>query len=90
MEPKQMLKEMIELNRNAFDNTFEAINKLQEQMEKMTNSFLDQTSGVPKECTKALEDWMSTYKKGREGFKQNVDEQFEKVLNTFKIKKETK
>jgi hypothetical protein len=87
MEPKQMLREMIEFNRTAFDNTFEAITKLQEQMEKMTNSFMDQTSGVPKECKKALEDWISTYKKGREGFKKNVDDQFEKVLDTIQEKK---
>jgi len=35
MDPKQIAKQIIQFNKTAFDNTFDALNVLQEQREKM-------------------------------------------------------
>jgi hypothetical protein len=90
MDPKQMIKEMIELNRTTFNNTFEALSKMQEQMERLAGGLINQSIGFPGECKKAMDEWSATYKNAGEGFKKNLDAQFEKVLETFKEKKEKK
>ncbi|MBF0525401.1 MAG: hypothetical protein HQK56_09935, partial [Deltaproteobacteria bacterium] len=45
MEPQKMLQQMINFNKYMFDNTFNSITMFQEQMEKMSNMFLDQATG---------------------------------------------
>ncbi len=83
MDQKQLLKQMIDFNRNAFDNTFTSLVMLQEQTEKMTNAMLEQATWLPEEGKKAIGDWVAAYKKGREQFKAQVDESFSKVEAYF-------
>jgi uncharacterized protein YdiU (UPF0061 family) len=87
MDSKQMLKEMIELNQTTFDNTFDALTKMQEQMEKAASSMIEQTAGLSGEYKKAIDEWAAGYKQAGAGFKKNLDAQFEKLLETFKEKK---
>jgi len=86
MEPKQIAKEMIDFNKTAFDNSFEAMTVLQDQTEKMVNSFIEQTALFPAEGKKLITDWISTYKKGRDEFKNSADESFKKVESFFTTK----
>jgi hypothetical protein len=74
---------MIEFNKMAFDNTFGAIVTFQEQMEKMTNAMLVQSAWLPEDGRKALDEWIKSYKKGRDDFKKVVDEGFQKVESFF-------
>ena len=74
---------MIEFNKAAFDNSFNAMMMLQEQSEKMVNTFLEQASWLPEEGTKAINEWVKAYKKGREDFKKLIDENFKKVEDFF-------
>jgi hypothetical protein len=75
---------MIQFSKTAFDNTFYAMNVLQEQTEKMVNMFLEQQSpGMPAEGKKAVTDWINAYKRGREGFKAAVDGNYKKVEDYF-------
>jgi len=83
MEPKQIAKQMIQLNKAAFDNTFNAMTVLQEQTEKMMNNFLEQSALMPAEGKKALYDWIKAYKRGREDFKAEVDDNYKKVEEFF-------
>jgi len=84
MDPKQIAKQMIQFSKTAFDNTFYAMNVLQEQTEKMVNMFLEQQSpGMPAEGKKAVTDWINAYKRGREGFKAAVDGNYKKVEDYF-------
>ena len=57
---------------------------VQEQMEKMTATFLSKLPGLPKEEKKAIDEWMKAYKNGRDRFKKSLDENFEKVETLFK------
>ena len=84
MDPKQIAKQMVQFNKAAFDNTFNAMTVLQEQTEKMVNMFLEQQSPwMPAEGKKAVTDWIKAYKRGREGFKAAVDDNYKKVEDFF-------
>jgi hypothetical protein len=84
MDPKQIAKQMVQFNKAAFDNTFNAMTVIQEQTEKMVNMFLEQqSSGMPAEGKKAVTDWINAYKRGREGFKAAVDDNYRKVEEYF-------
>jgi len=83
VEPLQIAKQMIDFNKSSFDNTFTAMMLLQEQTEKMVNSFLSQANWLPEEARKTLDEWLASYKKGRDDFKKIVDESFQKVEEYF-------
>jgi hypothetical protein len=83
MDPKQIAKQMIQFNKTAFDNTFDAMTVLQEQTEKMVAMYLDQAPLVPAEGKKAINDWLKAYKKGRVDFRAAVDENYKKVEEFF-------
>jgi len=53
MEPKQIVKQMIDFSKTAFDNSFEAMAVLQDQTEKMVNAFVEQNAVMPEEGKKS-------------------------------------
>ncbi len=83
MEQKQIFKQMVEFNKMAFDNTFNAMTMFQEQVEKMTSAVLMQSAWLPEEGRKAIDEWIKNYKRGREDFKRAVDEGFDKWESLF-------
>ena len=83
MQPKQMLKQMIDFNKAAFDNAFNNMAMLQGQMDSIFNTFVDQSSGLTEEGKKAAKEWAAIYKKGFEDFKRSVDDNFKKVDSFF-------
>jgi len=83
MDQKQLLKQMIDFNRAAFNSTFNAMTMLQEQSERVAGTLLEQASWLPEEGKKAINDWAVSYKKGRDEFKKNVDKSYTKVEDFF-------
>lgn len=83
MDPKMMGKQVIEFNKTAFDNTFNAMVILQDQMEKVMNFYLEQNKLLPDEGKKAIIEWMTAFKRAREDFKKSVDENYKKVESFF-------
>jgi hypothetical protein len=79
MENKDMIKQMVMLHKTTFDNSFNMLTNLQDQMEKMVNNFADQAPWLPAEGKKAFANLVNTYKKGREDFKKLVDDGYKKV-----------
>jgi polyhydroxyalkanoate synthesis regulator phasin len=86
MEPKQIAKQVIDFNKTAFDNSFEAMTVLQDQTEKMVNAIIEQNTLIPEEGKKAVADWVKSYKKGRSDMKATADESFKKVEAFFSAK----
>jgi len=84
MDQKQVFKQMSDFNKAAFDNSFNAIVMLQDQAESLSNTLLTQATWLPGEGKKAIEEWVKTYKTGRETFKKSVDESLNKVEDFFK------
>ena len=83
MDQKQMMKQMLEMNKMACDNAFQSIVTIQEQTQAMTNKFIEQASWLPAEGKKAIDEWLASYKKGREDFKKLVDTAYANVLKSF-------
>ena len=79
MEKQQAFKQMMEFNRAAVDNTFNAIAMLQEQAERMIHLSLEQATMLPKERKKVYTDWLKAWTKGNETFKKAVDDGFQKM-----------
>jgi hypothetical protein len=84
MDQKKVLKQMIDFNKTAFDNTFSAMVMLQEQAERsMADTVMDQATWLPEEGKKVIRDWVDAYKTGRDNFKKGVDDSFKKVEAFF-------
>jgi len=87
MQPKDALKQMIDINKSVCTNAFNNMNIIHDQMEKVINLYIDQTSGMPDEAKKAAKEWALMYRKGFEDFKKLVDTNFEKMEAFFQEKK---
>jgi hypothetical protein len=83
MEQTKLFKQMIDFQKTTFDNSFKAMTTLQEQGEKMINIFLEQSPWLPDEGRKTITEWIHAYKKGREDFKNMVEDNFQKVQDFF-------
>ena len=83
MEPNVMLKQMLDFNKTAYDNSFNAMLTIQEQNAKMVNTFLEQAAWMPEEGKKVIRDWVGAYKKGCEDFKKTANENYKKVDDFF-------
>lgn len=86
MDQKQLVMQLIQFNKTSFDNTFNALSMLQDQTERMTESFLEQASWLPQEGRNVINEWVKAFKKGREDFKSQVDQSFERVEAFFEEK----
>ena len=83
MDQKTIAKQMLQFNKTAFDNSFNAFNMVYEQNNKMVTAFLDQAVWMPAEGKKAIRDWLESYEKGCADFKKLVDEGYQKVETFF-------
>ncbi len=83
MDFKTLFRQMIDFNKAAFTNTFNAMDLLQDQAEKMMNTFLSQAGFVPKEYRKLVGDWVASCRKARDEFKQAIEEGFERLEGAF-------
>ena len=79
MEQKEIMRQMLKFNKAAFDNTFTAMNLLQDQLDRMVKTFQDQASWLPKEGKQAINEWVKSYKKGGDDFKKTMDDGFKKL-----------
>jgi hypothetical protein len=79
MDQKQIFRQMVEFNKGAFNNAFNAMVMVQDQTETLINTMLNQATWMPEEGRKALREWVDAFKKGREEYKKTVDEAFKKV-----------
>lgn len=83
MDQKVLVKQMVQMNKAAFDSSFNAMALLQEQAEKFGNSLMSQANWIPEEGRAAIHNWINAFKHGRDEFKKNVDENFNKVETYF-------
>jgi len=83
MDPAKMVKEMVDYYKSSFDNTYNTIVLMQDQMQKMYKMILDQSTGFPEEGKKAINEWTKAYKKGCEDFKSAIDDTFKRADSYF-------
>lgn len=83
MDQKKLFKQMLDFNKSAFENSFNAMVMLQQQAERAANTILDQATWLPEEGRKAIQQWADSYKKGRDDFKKLIDENYSRVESYF-------
>jgi GAF domain-containing protein len=79
MDQFQSFKQMMQMSKMAFDNSYIMMMSAYEQNKLMVNTFLNQTTDVPAEGKKAIEDWLQAYRKGCEELKKMTDEGYRMV-----------
>ena len=75
-DPTKLARQMIGFQRGMFENTFNTIVVLQDQTERMTSTLVDQAEWFPKEGRDAINDWIKSYKKGRDEYRKTIDKAF--------------
>jgi hypothetical protein len=83
MEHRHLFKQMVEMNKASFENSFETMAKAYEQNKEMAETFLSQSPLIPEEGKKAYSDWLSAMRNGADDFKKMVDENYGKVEAYF-------
>jgi hypothetical protein len=83
MEPNLLLKQMLDFNKTAFENSFNTMLTIQKQNAKMISTFLEQATWMPEEGKKLIREWVGAYKKGCEDFKKAADANYKKVDEFF-------
>ncbi|MEW6552920.1 MAG: hypothetical protein AB1384_01360 [Actinomycetota bacterium] len=79
MDPKMMQKTVMEGMRSGMLMSFDTMNSVQEQVEKMWRTLLDQSGELQKEGEKVLQEWLENMRKGREEFRRNLEEGLRKM-----------
>jgi len=83
MEQKEIFRQMVDFNKGAFNNAYNAMVLVQDQTETLATTMLNQASWMPEEGKKAVREWVDVFKKGRETYKKTVEEAFRKVEAYF-------
>ncbi|MGV8058580.1 MAG: hypothetical protein AB2L12_11220 [Smithellaceae bacterium] len=85
MENNILAKQIIDFHKSTFDNAFNSLSILQQQTEKMVQTFLQQATWLPAEGKTAINEWLNIYNKGRVDFKTAADNNYKKVEEYFAV-----
>lgn len=75
--------QVLDFQKSTFNNTYNTLLKLQEQSEKIAESFMKDNSVIPDEGRKILGEWKLVLKKGQSEIKKSIDESFTKAESFF-------
>jgi len=81
MDTTWMAKQMIDFQKRTFDNTYHAMVMLQDHIENVANTMVEQAVWVPEESRRLGNQWAETYKKGRDDLKTVADDNFNKIAD---------
>lgn len=79
MEPQDIQRQILHGAKSYMQASFEAINMLQDQFEKMMTLIIEQQMVSQKEAQKVMAEWFESFKKGREDFRRSFDEGLNKA-----------
>jgi len=83
MDPVQIMRRIVDFNKMIFKGTFSTMTIVQSQSEKIITAWLDQNKYFP-ECEKKIfYEWMETWKKNREEFKEKIDQGYKDIEGFF-------
>ncbi|MGK0289032.1 MAG: polyhydroxyalkanoate synthesis regulator phasin [bacterium] len=88
MDPKDLVKQIIDLQKATFDMTFGAVSKLPEQGEKLLSGLLDKADFLPNDSKKTFVNWIDSYKKSQDDFKKTVESTLKTTLNPKDLAKQ--
>ena len=79
MDQKSMAKQAFDFQKNTLDSLIDSVATIQDQAEKSLSFFLDKNPWVPEESKNVILEWGNIYKKGREDFKQSLDDGLDRM-----------
>ena len=79
MDTKKMGQEMMDFYKTSFNNSFNTMMMVQEQMERLGAMYWGQMGNLPEEAKKGVAEWTKSYKKNCEDFKKVMDDGFKKL-----------
>jgi hypothetical protein len=80
--PKQFVefqRQLVELQKQAFDSTFNALSAMQDQQRALMSRLIEGAPAVPGEMKELMDEWARALENGREQFRDTVDRSFETV-----------
>jgi len=78
MDSSQFVKQTLGFQKTIFENSFSAMVVIQDQSEKMINSYLDQLPWVTDESKSSMKTSVDMAKKARDDFKTAVEDGYSK------------
>lgn len=75
--------QVLDFQKSTFNNTYNTFLKIQEQTEKIAESFMKDNTAIPAEGRKILDEWKLVLKKGQTEIKKSIDEGFSKAESFF-------
>lgn len=75
----EITKQMVNLFKSSFDNSFSVLITFQDQMEGIVKNFIDQSPIINDDGKKMFDQWIGAYKKGRDDFKTAVNDGYAKT-----------
>jgi polyhydroxyalkanoate synthesis regulator phasin len=79
MDQKTVQKMVVEGMRSGMLMSFDTMNSVQEQMEKIWKTLLDQSGELQKEGESVMSEWLENMRKGREEYRRNLEEGLRKM-----------
>ena len=79
MGNKEIVRQMIDVQKESFDNLFSATAMIQDQAENILLTFVQNMPGMNNGGSEVVNQWISVYKKSRDDFKKAVDDGYAKV-----------
>ncbi len=79
IDTKKMGQQMMDFYKTSFDNSFNTMMMLQDQMERLGAMYWGQMVNLPEEAKKDMAEWTKSYKKNCAEFKKAVDGGFQKL-----------
>lgn len=76
MDMKKMAQDLVQMQKTAFEQSYQTMSLLQAQMERLGQMYWGQLSSYPEEMKKGMTEWHASYKKQCEQFKTMVDNGF--------------
>ena len=86
MDRNSMIKQMLDLQKAAFDGFMGSMATVQDQARKLTEMMLDQSGHIPENGKKIVDEWFKTCQKGREQWRAAMEENFKKAESYFSEK----
>ncbi|MBU0994267.1 MAG: hypothetical protein KJ737_17390 [Proteobacteria bacterium] len=75
--------QILGFQKNAFNTTYNTLLKIQEQSEKIVDSFVTSNAAIPDQGRKFLDEWRQAFRNGQNEFKKSIDDSFVKVESFF-------
>lgn len=87
MDQSQIFKQLVQFNKSAFDNTYNAMEMARDQNARMISAFLEQAAWMPEDGKKTIKQWLQQYKKGCDDLKSMMEETYKRVEKTLEQEK---